>query len=272
VAAWDAISGAAGVAGKDWLSACPYDDGDTYGLVVAAAGALGVSAAVVLEAFGAFFASTWLRAAGFGLLMDCLGSNFHDFVRNLNFLHQHLAVSYEAMAAPSFDVERLSPTVLVIHYYSARPLLWSLVVGILTGVARAHWNHGIECRLLRGKDDGSCDHDVIEVTLPPEAAMAEDAAVARWRRRSDFVRASAHSLEPGLFARLFPFHMVLSDDGLAVLSTGDVLRRVLPAVKDGDAFTAHFEVRGRRARARWPADASAAADSAAANLREEFSF
>lgn len=54
-AAWDAVVEKAEIADKTYISTCPYADADTYGIVVSAAGLVGVSVAQALELFGEFF-------------------------------------------------------------------------------------------------------------------------------------------------------------------------------------------------------------------------
>ena len=54
----------------------------------------------------------------------------------------------------------MTPTSLELHYASRRPGLGPLVEGILDAVARQYYGMRVDMRLLRGREDGSCDHEV----------------------------------------------------------------------------------------------------------------
>jgi guanylate cyclase soluble subunit beta len=45
---------------------------------------------------------------GYTKLLKCLGSNLAEFLQNLNDLHLHLSMSYNAMKAPAFRCDNVS--------------------------------------------------------------------------------------------------------------------------------------------------------------------
>lgn len=54
------------------------------------------------------------------------------FLQNLDALHDHLGTLYPGMKAPSFRcTERPEDGALVLHYYSDRPGLEHIVIGIV---------------------------------------------------------------------------------------------------------------------------------------------
>lgn len=169
---------------------------------------------------------------GYSKLLGVLGSSFGEFLRNLNNLHLHLSMSFEAMIAPAFRCEKVrpmrpyalcvsllltpstaclpcvptachlhtactlaihgasqiasqfaaplqvTPESLELHYMSKRPGLWPLLVGVLHGMAEDYFDIKIEVELLRGRDDGTCDHEVLFIKHPRQVrARARPVAV-----------------------------------------------------------------------------------------------
>lgn len=66
------------------------------------------------------------------------------------------------MSAPAFKCTAVGPESLELHYYSNRPALGPIVVGVLRGLAERYWGMGEQLivRLLRGREDGTDDHEV----------------------------------------------------------------------------------------------------------------
>lgn len=69
-----------------------YDDTDTFSLIAAASKVLGVDAETVLEIFGQYFME-YVRDEGYLKLLEVLGSNFREWLTNVNDLHNHLRAS-----------------------------------------------------------------------------------------------------------------------------------------------------------------------------------
>lgn len=95
---------------------------------------IGLTLEQILESFGAFFFLT-CKKSGHSSLLRTLGHNLHGFLMNLDALHDHLSFTYNQMRAPSFRCEK-TPTGLILHYYSYRPQLSRIVVGIVKAVAK----------------------------------------------------------------------------------------------------------------------------------------
>ena len=56
---------------------------------------------------------------------------------------------------------QVTPTSLELHYMSRRCELSSWVVGVIEGAAKLLYNlPHVNVKLLRGRADGTCDHDV----------------------------------------------------------------------------------------------------------------
>ena len=67
-------------------------------------------------------------------MLRTLGHNLYGFLMNLDSLHDHLAVTFVQMAAPSFRCEK-TRTSVTLHYYSQRGGLSTIVKGIVRAVA-----------------------------------------------------------------------------------------------------------------------------------------
>ncbi|GFH24618.1 guanylate cyclase [Haematococcus lacustris] len=96
-----------------------------------------------------------------------------------------------------------------LHYYSNRPALWPIVVGVLKGLSKQYLKYDLTVELLQSRDDGH-DHEVFLVGYPRQTLSNRvnncgdsqlEAAAA--------VSPCAFTLSPDLFAELHPFHLLL---------------------------------------------------------------
>eukprot|EP00198_Chlamydomonas_reinhardtii_P011701 XP_001701038.1 guanylate cyclase [Chlamydomonas reinhardtii] len=253
-AVWEQTLSTSGVQ-AGWVSSCPYPDAATYGLVITASSILGVTPAQALEAYGVYFVEYTARL-GYEKLLKSLGSNMAEFLKNLNDLHLHLGMSFPAMAAPAFKCTDVGPTCLTLHYHSHRPALGPIVVGVLKGLAEQYWGLGgdqLQVELLRGRDDGSDDHEVFRVSYPHQAALqhcgppaasvdgSQAAGSAASTASPAAAAARSFTLNPNDFYQLFPFHLLL-DRSCRVVQAGAMLERLLPELRGqsgvplGDVF------------------------------------
>lgn len=86
-----------------------------------------------MELFGGFFFET-CKKSGHSSMLRTLGHNLYGFLMNLDSLHDHLAVTFDQMAAPSFRCEK-TRTSVTLHYYTQRGGLSTIVKGIVKAVA-----------------------------------------------------------------------------------------------------------------------------------------
>ena len=108
-----------------------YEDDKTYAIVAAAEKVLKTPANDILEMFGSMFFE-FCQESGYDRILKILGATTRDFLQNLDALHDHLATIYPGMRAPSFRcTERPEDGVLILHYYSERPGLEHIVIGIV---------------------------------------------------------------------------------------------------------------------------------------------
>ena len=76
-----------------------------------------------------------------------------------------MALRIPGLSLPPYIPPQVTPTSLVLHYYSQREGLWTWVEGIVDEVAREFFGIQIRMEMLRGRDTGDCDHEVGEGSL-----------------------------------------------------------------------------------------------------------
>ena len=85
------------------------------------------------------------------------------FLENLDQMHARVMLSFPDLKPPSFRVTDRTDDRLTLHYYSSRPGLAPLVVGLLKGLAdRFHTDIEIE---HRNEQDDQGEHDVFDVSF-----------------------------------------------------------------------------------------------------------
>ncbi|KAI4463959.1 guanylate cyclase soluble subunit beta-2 [Holotrichia oblita] len=199
-----------------------YEDEITYNLISSAVDILQIPATAILELFGnAFF--EFCQDSGYDKILQVLGATPRDFLQNLDALHDHLGTLYPGMKAPSFRcTERPEDGALVLHYYSDRPGLEYIVIGIVKAVASKLHGTEVDVQILKTKND--VDHIqflITEKSAPEKQQLPEIAEI------------ETLSLEPKVsaatFCRIFPFH-IMFDRSLKIVQTGYSVARVIPKV------------------------------------------
>ncbi|GLI65462.1 hypothetical protein VaNZ11_008812 [Volvox africanus] len=233
---WASVVDVAGVGKGGWVSSCPYPDSETYQVVITASTLLGVTPAQALEAYGVYFVD-YVTQQGYEKLLHTLGSNIAEFLKSLNNLHLHLTMSFPAMSAPAFKCMAVGPESLELHYYSHRPALGPIVVGVLRGLANRYWDLGdkLAVKLLRGREDGTDDHEVFLVTYP----YKED--LRHWGTDPDLLQ-RRFTMTPETFYSLFPFH-ILMDRQCCIVQAGSALTRLFPELAFGAPLADIFQLR-----------------------------
>ena len=67
------------------------------------------------------------------------------------------------MRAPSFKCTEKADGTLVLHYYSERPGLEHIVIGLVKTVALKLHNCEVECKIIKRKEKGESDHVEFEI-------------------------------------------------------------------------------------------------------------
>ncbi|KAH1027169.1 hypothetical protein HUJ05_000729 [Dendroctonus ponderosae] len=205
-----------------------YDDELTYNLIYAAVEVLNIPANTILELFGKTFFE-FCQDSGYDKILQVLGATPRDFLQNLDALHDHLGTLYPGMKAPSFRcTERPEDGALVLHYYSDRPGLEHIVIGIVKTVASKLHNTEVEIEILKTKEE--CDHVQFLITEKsgPQRPLAPQIDEIETLSLEPKVSAST-------FCRVFPFHIIF-DRNLQIVQTGSTVARVIPKVIEDECL------------------------------------
>ncbi|ESP02185.1 hypothetical protein LOTGIDRAFT_111502, partial [Lottia gigantea] len=212
-----------------------YDDDVSYNLVGAASKVLNTPAGDILEMFGVMFFQ-FCEESGYDKILKVLGGTTKDFLQNLDALHDHLATIYPGMNAPSFRCsERDSDGATILHYYSERPGLERIVIGIVKTVAKRLHDSEVELELIQDKED--CGHVQFIIHEKSTAKNAIDTK----NECFEHMLSVEPKISPSSFCRLFPFH-IMFDENLIIRQAGNSFIRVLPNTIDNKKITDLFEM------------------------------
>ncbi|CAF4951925.1 unnamed protein product [Pieris macdunnoughi] len=196
-----------------------YDDEITYNLITAAVEVLQTPANEILELFGMTFFE-FCQDSGYDKILQVLGATPRDFLQNLDGLHDHLGTLYPGMRAPSFRcTERPEDGALVLHYYSDRPGLEHIVIGIVKTVTSKLHNTEVQVEILKTKEE--CDHVQYLIT---ETSTGRGTAPEMTEIRT---LSKEPKVSPATFCRVFPFHLMF-DRELNIVQAGRSVTRLLP--------------------------------------------
>ncbi|KAK6172882.1 hypothetical protein SNE40_016453 [Patella caerulea] len=212
-----------------------YDDSLSYGLVGAASKVLEIDAGDILESFGVMFFQ-FCEESGYDKILQVLGGTTKDFLQNLDALHDHLATIYPGMQAPSFRCsEREGDKATILHYYSERPGLERIVIGIVKTVAKRLHSSDVELELIQSKDQ--CGH----VQFIIKEKSTEDSVTDTNFDSHDNVLSYEPHISPATFCRAFPFH-IMFDENLIIRQGGNSFTRVIPNAIDNKRVTDLFDM------------------------------
>lgn len=157
---WNTIRAKAGVKETNFISMQPYDDEITYKLAGAASNILGITLEQALEAFGKYWV-TYTANEGYGDMLKMCGGNLKEFLVNLDGLHARIRLSFPHLRPPSLKCSDIAECSLRLHYYSDRPGLAPMVIGLVKGLG-SRFDTEVEISLVIDKSNGA-DHDVFFV-------------------------------------------------------------------------------------------------------------
>ncbi|GAX76175.1 hypothetical protein CEUSTIGMA_g3619.t1 [Chlamydomonas eustigma] len=189
------------------------------------------------RAFGHYFVKDAITM-GYGTLISLIGRTFVDFLCGLNNLHLHLSLDMPAFVPPDFRVEKVTSSSIELHYRSTRPCLGSWVVGICEEIASSVYCMEISFELLKGRDDGSCDHEVWCISFPDQSQTTSMGRLTRLTQEQPQIQ---YSPSADLFYTLFPFHMVI-DRHMTLVQVGSGILRSISNIKPGSAVSDLFKI------------------------------
>ncbi|MEO1662176.1 MAG: heme NO-binding domain-containing protein [Pseudomonadota bacterium] len=111
-----------------------YDDSVTYSLVGAVAKHTKLTPEKVLNVFGEYWVD-YAGQSGLGNLLKLSGNSFVERVKNLDDMHERILMTMPNLKPPSFELEEVEKDTFDLYYYSDRPGLGAMVIGLLHGLA-----------------------------------------------------------------------------------------------------------------------------------------
>lgn len=132
---WEEICRLSGFEDQEFIGMNPYPDKLTYDLVKNASQVLRADAAAILEAFGEYWI-LYTADEGYGDLMDLTGSNFVDFLSNLDMLHYRISNVMPELAPPQFSTRNQQENSVELEYRSHREGLVPMLFGLIKGLGK----------------------------------------------------------------------------------------------------------------------------------------
>jgi len=132
---WNEVKRMANVDIEEFVGMSTYPDDITYNLVEAASQKTGLSQEEVLMAFGEYWI-TFTAEKGYGQILNAAGTNFVECLQNLNLLHSQIQAMMPELNPPRFKCTDITDHSLRLHYYSNRPGLSNMVIGLLKGLGK----------------------------------------------------------------------------------------------------------------------------------------
>ncbi|ETN67665.1 hypothetical protein AND_000513 [Anopheles darlingi] len=201
-----------------------YEDDITYNLIEAAVSILNIPAGDILELFGKTFFE-FCQDSGYDKILQVLGATPRDFLQNLDALHDHLGTLYPGMRAPSFRCTETDGQ-LVLHYYSERPGLEHIVIGIVKAVASKLHGVDVEIKIIRRKGDPI---EPVKAPVPaPAPAPVPSPAPAPKQKPSPKVSVPRPAPVP-----------VSADPAVPELATLGLCKRILASKTYGESCFSH---------------------------------
>lgn len=138
-----------------------YPDKLTYDLVGSASKLLNLPGETILKEFGKYWV-LYTAKEGYGPMMDLFGSDYKSCLQNLNNLHARMGMTMPQLSPPRFTFVEESKTLYKVSYFSKRPGLCPMVVGLLEGLAQKH-NVKVSIELL--PDDANAGEKIFKITV-----------------------------------------------------------------------------------------------------------
>lgn len=158
---WERVKTRAGVDVEVFISTEGYPDELSYKLVGATSEELRMSVDGVLEQLGGHWILQTARY-GYGDLMAAGGDSLAEFLVNLPEFHSRMTAIFPELNPPEFHVDCTGERGVLVHYYSHRPGLTSLVKGLLRGLGEMY-SEPVTVTLVKVRGQGS-DHDEFAVS------------------------------------------------------------------------------------------------------------
>lgn len=168
-AVWQEVRNRVGIPDEDFLTMKTYPDSVTYDIVGAASEILDVPAPELLRQFGRHWI-TYTAEEGYGEMMKLWGGTLPEFLANLNAMHSRIRLTMPELKPPVIEVHEAKQQALTLRYWSERPGLEHMVVGLLEGLGE-RFQVKVEVTLTKPKTEQQ-DYAEFQVVWQPSDALA----------------------------------------------------------------------------------------------------
>ncbi len=132
---WAEICSLSNFEDAEFVSIYSYPDSLTYDLVKNASRVLKADAGAILEAFGEYWI-LYTADEGYGDLMNLSGSNFPEFLGNLDMLHSRISNLMPQLQPPQFSTRNVTDNSVELEYRSKRDGLVPMLLGLIRGLGK----------------------------------------------------------------------------------------------------------------------------------------
>ena len=160
--AWNQVRKAAEVNDSHFVSLQSFPDDIAYGLIGKACELLSLEPDAMLHSLGRYWVLTTAKEE-YGPILDFGGRDLMSFLKNLDAMHEQVAISFSNLQQPSFSVSTDDDGSALLHYKSLRSGLSSFVVGLLDGLSE-RFEQQIDVEQVQAKATGA-DHDVFRISM-----------------------------------------------------------------------------------------------------------
>ncbi|XP_022663636.1 guanylate cyclase soluble subunit beta-1-like isoform X2 [Varroa destructor] len=219
---WTTIKKESNLSEDELVSRIVYDDNVLFEMLATTARIVDVAEPVLMEHFGEYFFEYCQTHAGYGQILQVLGSDLETFLQAVDSLHNHLLTFYPGMRTPSFTCERIEgEPAFVLHYYSHRRGLNEMVVGAVKAIASRQFKETISIEVVSTGDFGKeGEHTRLRINRQQPATRQND-------DKEFYTLPEEKRISPATFCRAFPFHVIFDKD-LIVVQAGTSITRILP--------------------------------------------
>ena len=199
-----------------------------------------------LESYGEHFFQYCIDC-GYDRLLKVLGGNLHDFLCNLDALHDHLGSIYPGMRPPSFRVTKVDDGSMLLTYHSDRQGLEGMVKGIIRVVAREFFDTNLSINVVskQGKKPNTTVFSIAEDSYATFTIRKRSSSlVSHLHRAKSSTNPRDLALNAASFCKAFPFHIVI-DRNLDIVQAGTALLRVIRGYRKSNTtldFRKLFEI------------------------------
>lgn len=156
VDAWREVCKMSGFEEEDFVGMEPYPDALTYTLVHNISKLTGMDTSKILEVFGEHWI-LYTADEGYGDLMNLSGSNFVDFLSNLDLLHERISNIMSQPAPPLFSTRNHRENSVELGYRSNREGFIPRLNGFIKGLGKC-FNLKVTGEQIEFKNKGAvCD-------------------------------------------------------------------------------------------------------------------